>query len=546
MRKTLLLLLSLVGLFDSLYLWWTYTTPDRPMVCLGDGCDAVRASPFAYPMGIPLPLPGVLMYAVLALLIFAEPLFSAAQARLARNAVAGISGLGFLVSLYLTGLEAFVIHAWCFWCVISAIVVTLIFGLAVLDVLRPLPEPEPAAALVAARNHLVCVVAAVIVGIPAFIWLAKSGTPPPLAQIPPEVLELLVRPDSHVAGNPEARLTVVEFGDIQCPACSGAEETARAVRNRYHDRVRFVFRHFPLPSIHRYAQKAAEATECAAAQGKFWEALQRFYEGQHNLREEALVGYARDLGLDVEQFRQCLTSGAMAERVARDADDARALGLRATPTFFVGGRVIEGPMELGIFSNLVEQELARLGSAPAAPTVASGSSPATSSTTPAPPAPAVKPPTASTAPAPGFAPSGTFGQSPFGGLQLGAAEVVCSEADALKEQATLIGTPEARKMFEGNPKALFVDVREPKEFQAGRIPGAVNIPVGKISEQEDRLPKDRTIVLYESGKGSGDDICAAGRAAGRILLARGFSSERVKVYHDGLAGWEKAGLPAER
>jgi protein-disulfide isomerase/rhodanese-related sulfurtransferase len=530
MRKTLLLLLSLVGLFDSLYLWWVYTSPDRPMVCLGDGCDAVRASPFAYPMGIPLPLPGVLMYAVLALLVFAEPLFSAVKAKWARTAVAGISGLGFLFSLYLAGVEAFVIHAWCFWCVISAIVVTLIFGIAILDVLRPLPGPEPAAALAAARNHLVCVVAAVAIGIPAFIWLAKSGTPPPLAQIPPEVLERLVRADSHVTGNPGARLTVVEFGDIQCPACSRAEEIARGVRNRYADRVRFVFRHFPLPSIHRYAQQAAEATECAAAQGKFWESLERFYQGQNDLRESALVGYAGDLGLNVEQFRQCLASGAMAERVGRDAEDARALGLRATPTFFIGGRVVEGPMELEVFSNLVEQELARLSSGPTPSALASGLNPADPSATPA----------------PAIGSTGTFGQSPFGALQVGDTTVGCSEADALKEQATLIYTAEARKLFEGNPKALFVDVREPKEFQAGRIAGAINIPVDKIPEQESRLPRNKTIVLYESGKSSADDICAAGRAAGRTLLARGFSPERVKVYHDGLAGWEKAGLPAER
>jgi rhodanese-related sulfurtransferase len=307
-----------------------------------------------------------------------------------------------------------------------------------------------------------------------------------------------------------------------------------------------VFRHFPLPSIHRYAQKAAEASECAAAQGKFWESLERFYNGQDDLRESALAGYARDLGLNVEQFRQCLTSGEMAERVGRDADDARALGLRATPTFFVGGRVVEGPMELEVFSGLVDQELARLGSAPAPPPLASGLDPAKPSGKVAPAASAPTPSTSSAAPSPALGSTGTFGQSPFGVLPLGGAEVGCSEADALKEQATLIRTPEARKMFEGNPKALFVDVREPKEFQAGRIAGAINIPVNKISEQENRLPKDKTIVLYESGKGSGDDICAAGRAAGRILLARGFNPERIKVYHDGLAGWEKAGLPAER
>ena len=524
MRKTLLLVLSLVGLFDSLYLWWVYTAPDRPMVCLGSGCDAVRASPFAYPLGIPLPLPGVVMYAALALLVFAEPLFEGSRVRLARKAVAGISGLGFVISLYLTGVEAFVLHAWCFWCVVSALVVAIIFGLAVLDVLRPLPEPEPALALVIVRKHLYCVVAAVVIGIPAFIWLAKSGTPPPLAQIRPEVMERLVRADSHITGNPSARLTIVEFGDIQCPACARAEEVARVIRRRYGDRVRFVFRHFPLSSIHRYAQNAAEASECAAAQGKFWEALERFYQGQDNLREEALVRYAAELGLNVERFRRCLASGEMASRVGRDADDARSLGLRATPTFFIGTRTVEGPLELEAFTRLVEQEMARTGGGPASPS-------------------------ASVAPEPtatgGEGSFGTFGQSPFSTQELAGASAGCSEADAQKQQATLINTIEAKQFFESSPRAVFVDVRDPKDYASRRIEGAINIPVDRIAEEAKRLPRDKAVVLYESGQGAGD-ICAAGRAAGRTLLEHGFAFERVKVFYDGLAAWEKAGLPIER
>src|SRR5258707_779359 len=99
MRKILILAFSLVGLFVSLYLWWVYTSPSRPMVCLGGGCDAVRMSPIAYPMGIPMPIFGVAMYGVLALLVFAEPLFQGRQARLARLCVLWISGFGFLVSL---------------------------------------------------------------------------------------------------------------------------------------------------------------------------------------------------------------------------------------------------------------------------------------------------------------------------------------------------------------------------------------------------------------------------------------------------------------
>lgn len=531
MRKSALLALSLIGLFDSLYLWWTYASPSRPMVCMGDGCDAVRASVFAYPFGIPMPAFGVAMYAGLAALVFAEPLLGASLARAERPLVAGISGLGFLFSLYLSGVEAFVLHAWCFWCVISAIAVTLIFGLALWDVLRPLPEPDASGALALARKQFATVVGWVVLGAPAFLLLSRAGALPPPPQISPALLERLVRPDSHMTGNLNASLTVVEFADIQCPACSRAEENAQAIRRQYGNRVRFVFRHLPLPGIHIYAQQAAEATECAAEQGKFWEALERFYRGQNDLREPALERYAGELGLDVERFRRCLASESAAARVNRDADDAHVLGVNKTPTFFIGTQVVEGLLGVDSFARIVEQELARAGPAPTEAMLGSATAPNLGNPS-----------------SPGSTDLGSMGS--FGGsaaftAQLGGSDPGCSEADAQKQQATLINTLEARRLFEGNPQALFVDVRDDKDFRAAHIPGAVNVPAGRIREEENRLPRSQTIVLYESGHGSGD-ICAAGRAAGRTLLARGYSSERVKVYHDGLAGWESAGLPIER
>src|SRR5215468_11100076 len=111
MRKSLLFLLSLLGLFDSLYLWWAYTSPSHPLVCLGTGCDVVRGSRFAVLWGQPLPVYGVLMYGVLAVLIFGAGLSAGRRSAMPRLLIAGISGAGFLASLVLTGIEAFVIHA---------------------------------------------------------------------------------------------------------------------------------------------------------------------------------------------------------------------------------------------------------------------------------------------------------------------------------------------------------------------------------------------------------------------------------------------------
>jgi protein-disulfide isomerase/rhodanese-related sulfurtransferase len=529
MRKSFLLGLSLVGLFDSSYLLWVYTSRSHPIVCLGSGCDTVRASSYSSLWGLPLPAYGVAMYLTLALLIFAEPLLSASVARLARSGTAGISGAGFLFSLYLTGIEAFVLHAWCTWCVISALAVTLIFALAILEHARPAPHPEPAAASATVRRHLVLCVAALVVGAPGIILLSRHGVLPPVQQASPDtLLQRLVRPDSHVAGNPQASVTVVEFGDIECPACVPAEAAAREIRKKYGNQIRFVFRHFPLGRIHPQAEKAAEASECAAAQGKFWEALERFYRGRDDLSEAALARYAGELGLDRARFSQCLSSGEMAARVRRDAEDGRALGVRATPTFFVGQKMIEGLIEPAAFAELLDQELGRQR-ATLAPSAAPSSS-------------------ASAHPA-GSSPSASPGLVANSGVgfftQFQASPMGCSESQAGQPEPTLIRTAEAREFFESVTKPLFIDVRSAKDFKGGRIPSAINIPLETIEERWGTLPKHRTLVLYESGL-SPDDVCAASRAAGRVLLTHGFAPDRVKVYQDGLAGWDKAGLPVER
>src|SRR5204862_110644 len=144
MRKPLLMALSLLGLFISIYLWWVYSSPSHALVCLGTGtgCDTVRASRYADILGLPMPIYGVAMYVTLALLLFAEHLIATQFARRVRYAFTAIAAAGFLFSLYLTALEAFVIHAWCAWCVGSAVAFTFIFGLTALETIRTARRPH--------------------------------------------------------------------------------------------------------------------------------------------------------------------------------------------------------------------------------------------------------------------------------------------------------------------------------------------------------------------------------------------------------------------
>ena len=541
MRRLLVLALSLLGLFDSTYLWWVYTSPSRPLVCLGGGgCDAVRASAYAHLWGHPLPLFGVAMYGALALLLFSQPLGPARWAPARRYLVATLSGCGFLFSAYLTGLEGRVIHAWCAWCVVSALTVTAIFALSVWEIARPAPEPEPVEALAQARTHFAVCMAALIVGVPAFYILSHHGELPSTVHQPPEAVirERLIRPDSHVSGNPQAPVTIVEFGDFQCPACGKEQEVIREIRQKYGNQICWVFRQFPIPSLHEFAEAAAVASECAADQGKFWEAVDKLYDSQTDLSNDALRRYAAELGLDTKRFNQCLNSQATMARVRRDLDDAHALEVHGTPTFFVNRRALGRPPTVEELAQLIDQALGSR-QAVTAQKQSPGETPADKSDKPA----------ASSSASPG----GSLEAKPLlpggGGASIFSSPGQgCSEDELKLQQPTLIRTLEAQQLFAASPKALFVDVRSATDFAMGRIRGAINVPIDQIEKRWNSLPKDQTIVLYEAGRpgATGLDVCADSRAAGRALLAHGFSPDRVKVDEDGLANWEKAGLPVKR
>ena len=549
MRKSLSFALSLLGLFDSLYLLWVYTSPSRPMVCVGTGCDAVRASAYASLLGRPIPVYGVAGYVALAILIFAEALLFVSLARMIRYAILTFTGIGFLFSLYLTYLEAFVIHAWCEWCAVSAITMTALFILAILDVRRSRPGPEPVLQLTQVRNNFAVLLVGLFVGTPAFYMLATRSELPTVPAPPAQTLaERLIRPDSHVFGNPQAPVTVVEFGDFKCPACERAEQAAREIRKEYAGKIRFVFRQFPLTLIHPQSEKAAEAAECAAEQGKFWPALDKFYDEHDELSVPALKRYAAQLGLNQNQFNTCLDSGATATRIRRDVEDARALGVYATPTFFINRVRAVGPMSVAQFSKVIDTELAAAGShrmATAEPSATATTPPPQQN--PKPVHPKGNAASATTTGAPSTSSSASELGAPGGGFLTAFQDpsAACSEADAAKEQPSEIRTAELRQLLKHDPKPLFVDVRPARDFSTGRIPGALNVPVDKMEQKWSTLPKDRVIVLYESGLASGD-VCAASRTAGRILLSHGFPFANVKVYQDGLAGWEKARMQAQR
>jgi protein-disulfide isomerase len=153
----------------------------------------------------------------------------------------------------------------------------------------------------------------------------------------PDLLTPPLGPDDHVEGPPDAPLELVMYGDFQCPFCTAAQPILRRVRERLDGRLRFAFRHFPLTAVHPDAQRAAEASEAAAAQDAFWPMHDALYSARGVLGLDAVLAAARSVGLDVERAREELAAGVHAARVEEDLRSGRAAGVTGTPGFFVNG-----------------------------------------------------------------------------------------------------------------------------------------------------------------------------------------------------------------
>ena len=150
-------------------------------------------------------------------------------------------------------------------------------------------------------------------------------------------LTLPVGERDHARGPADPPVTLVEYGDYECPHCGHAYPIVKQIEQRLGRRLRFVFRNFPLRESHPHAQHAAEAAEAAGAQGKFWEMHDRLFERQFALDDDNLVEYAGDLGLDAARLRSELAARVYEPRVREDFRSGVASGVNGTPTFFVNG-----------------------------------------------------------------------------------------------------------------------------------------------------------------------------------------------------------------
>ncbi|TQV85036.1 DsbA family protein [Aliikangiella coralliicola] len=160
-------------------------------------------------------------------------------------------------------------------------------------------------------------------------------------------------------GGENAKVTIIEFSDFECPYCSRANDTLYQLSKMYGDKIKIVYKHFPLSSIHPGAEKAAEASICAQEQGmgNFWKLHDKMFENYRNLSVGIIKDMAKEIGLNTESFNQCLSTGKYAARVAAEVQQAQRLGIQSTPAFYVNGRFIKGAQPIDIFQQMIDEEI---------------------------------------------------------------------------------------------------------------------------------------------------------------------------------------------
>lgn len=168
-------------------------------------------------------------------------------------------------------------------------------------------------------------------------------------------------------GPASAPVTIVEFSDFQCPFCAQAVPILRQVSDAYGDRVRIVYRDFPLDSVHPLARKAAEAARCADEQGKFWDYHDKLFASQPALEIDGLKKYAQEIGLDGSAFAACLSSSKFKNAVDKDVQEGQKAGVDGTPTFFVNGRPFVGVPSFDTIRGVIDEELQQVAASDGPP-----------------------------------------------------------------------------------------------------------------------------------------------------------------------------------
>ena len=191
----------------------------------------------------------------------------------------------------------------------------------------------------------------------AFIDELKKKHKTSVALKPP-IVEVATAGRPERGGGPKAPITIVEFSDYQCPFCKRAEDSVNKVMQTYGNKIRLVYRNYPLP-MHSMARPAAEAAACANEQGKFWEYHAKLFDNQSGLSEDKFKQLATDVGLDAAKFDDCRQKKPFKDKIDQDVADGSKVGVSGTPAFFINGRMLSGAQPFEKFKEVIDEELVR-------------------------------------------------------------------------------------------------------------------------------------------------------------------------------------------
>lgn len=379
---------ALVGLFAASYLLYTYVT-GTDLVCGPlHGCDIVRASQWSHWFGIPTPAFGVAFYLSVLFLLVVRSYAPEYKPKLARWAQVMFAVAGFGESLFLTSIQRFVLHSFCFWCLMSAAAASGIFIAMLWD--RGVAYGKERA-YVELKIVFASLAFALVAGTVGIYILTRPVVRPSVAPVmqqqqPDKILvpngpksatstpdaqpsapqtptttasgPMLIRPWTPFEGPANAKVTLYEFFDFECPGCGLYHKLViKPLREKYAGRIRFAPRNFPLVELHKNAMATAIAGVCANEQNKFFEFYDTMYANQPNVTRADAENYAQSLGLDMAAFKACEDNPATLTLVLKDRQDGQGFGITGTPTVIINDGLVDGAPNLETMSQLIDERL---------------------------------------------------------------------------------------------------------------------------------------------------------------------------------------------
>lgn len=333
LREFLLCGATLVGLGMSALLVAEYRHPSAALCGVGGGCEAARHSQYSEILGVPLPIIGVVFFGAVLLMAIAP---------LLRRWLWPLSAAGAVAGLVYIGIQAFLLNTYCPFCLVVD-VAAVIIGVLAFGLRETAPRP---ATLAAAAVYPVLALVAVT---GPLVWHAHFAVPTGATG---GAVPAVVQREQKVN-----QVTVVEFVDFECPACRMQYAQFEVVLEKYRNQVDVVLKHMPLPQ-HTNAIDAARAFCCAEEGGAAREMAARLFRAER-LRREDCEEIAVSLGLDRDEFRRCVDSDRVAQRLRADQSDADTAGIRGLPTFWIGEERFEGVHESEVLRTSIERALRR-------------------------------------------------------------------------------------------------------------------------------------------------------------------------------------------